>query len=153
MTLASSWPSCAFVSAALASSLGPSSLTSLSVVSAASLVSSAWFLLFCSHHGLSHSSNSVYSVCPKEECQLAINADVKDIREQSLEDFVCSDFSSEKGSNDYKTQDCASIDAIWAAEPRWDTAPCCSNLTTMAMGQNGESRGDLGTDISYGGPP
>ena len=102
---------------------------------------------------------NVYSVCPKEECQLAITAISQDIHEQSLEDFVCSDFSSEKGSNVYPSQDCAGIDAIWAANPRWDTAPCCSNSTlaraslVMMIFHHIEFEVTSGVDVMPPSPP
>ena len=74
-------------------------------------------------------------------CQVALSPKATDLGFLGLDDFVCSDFDSISGSNDYPKRDCKLADASWAARPTSKSAPCCENATLIqaSMGMMTES--------------
>ncbi|KAG8457576.1 hypothetical protein KFE25_003730 [Diacronema lutheri] len=63
--------------------------------------------------------------CPR--CDLALTQSAADMERLNLTDFVCSDFSSESGTDAYPTRACAVENARWAAAPSTSSAPCCDD--------------------------
>lgn len=58
-----------------------------------------------------------------------------DITRLSLREFVCSDFNSNEGSNDYPSRNCTVADAIYRDAPKPFLAPCCKqeDLVTASL--------------------
>jgi hypothetical protein len=71
----------------------------------------------------------MYGVCPN--CHLAMTAEVKDMKDLGMRDFVCSDFLSRPGDTNYPPRDCDAANSLWAAAPSARTSPCCTNSTLV----------------------
>jgi hypothetical protein len=67
------------------------------------------------------------AICPG--CGVGLTAAAGDMFDLTLADFICSDFDSQAGSSEYPMRDCERDDAVWAAQPTVNTAPCCMNNT------------------------
>jgi len=75
-------------------------------------------------------------------CRVALTDIAVDLSSLSLLQFICSDFDSTEGSNDYPTRDCDEADTQYALTPTLQHAPCCNNdtlisasMSMMAWGQ------------------
>jgi hypothetical protein len=64
-------------------------------------------------------------------CKVAITDQAKDLKNMALNEFVCSDFDSLDGSNDYPDRDCLKVDMEYARAPSPANAPCCINQTLV----------------------
>ena len=64
-------------------------------------------------------------------CGVGLTPQVQDLAFLGLDSFICSDFDSHEGVNEYPRRDCVDSDADWAASPSSNSAPCCGNATLV----------------------
>mmetsp|Transcript_5962 Transcript_5962/g.13046 ORF Transcript_5962/g.13046 Transcript_5962/m.13046 type:complete len:761 (-) Transcript_5962:43-2325(-) len=74
---------------------------------------------------LSTMGAGIRGIC--SECLMAIAVSGDDILGLDLDKFACSDFTSERGNDDYHHRDCDVVDAAWTAQPVSYSPPCCRN--------------------------
>ena len=79
--------------------------------------------------GISPVVSELQGVCAV--CEVGITSQATDMGFLGLEDFICSDFDSQAGSNSYPSRNCAVADAAWASNPTSTSAPCCHNTTLV----------------------
>jgi hypothetical protein len=60
-------------------------------------------------------------------CKVGITPVNRDMNHLSLTQFICSDFLSTAGSDDYPSRDCAAADAEFAQHPSSAFTPCCAD--------------------------
>mmetsp|Transcript_5964 Transcript_5964/g.13049 ORF Transcript_5964/g.13049 Transcript_5964/m.13049 type:complete len:768 (-) Transcript_5964:43-2346(-) len=78
---------------------------------------------------LSTMGAGIRGIC--SECLMAIAVSGDDILGLDLDKFACSDFTSERGNDDYHHRDCDVVDAAWTAQPVSYSPPCCRNQTLV----------------------
>jgi hypothetical protein len=81
-------------------------------------------------NGVSPVVKELQKVCAT--CEVGITSKSTDMGFLGLEDFICSDFESQSGSNTYPSRSCDDADREWAASPRSTSAPCCHNTTLVS---------------------
>ena len=66
-------------------------------------------------------------------CKIGITPINHDMNHLSMAQFICSDFLSIAGSDEYPSRDCAAADAAFALNPSAteDTTPCCADATLV----------------------
>ena len=74
-----------------------------------------------------------------QDCRVGVTSLAQSLDSFTLQDFVCSDFDSIAGSNDYPDRDCLLANQEYAAAPSPLKAPCCAipqlvqaSMATMA---------------------
>ena len=64
-------------------------------------------------------------------CKVGITPVNRDMNHLSLPQFICSDFRSTAGTDDYPSRDCAVADAEFAQNPSYAITPCCADASLV----------------------
>ena len=64
-------------------------------------------------------------------CKVGITPINRDMNHLSLVQFICSDFDSTAGTDDYPSRDCAAADAAFSQSPSFALTPCCADASLV----------------------